>query len=211
MEIRYFDKLDSTQTYLVSIIKENKLKSNLAIVAKEQTAGIGSRGNSWNSNKGDLTFSFAIKVDQLPKDLPISSASIFFAFIFKELLHKNGIDCWLKWPNDIYLKNKKVGGVITQLVSGYFVVGIGLNFTKKSVEYAYLDLELNVNKMLTSYFMLLKNYKNWQEIFSKFKVEFEKQKSFSVHIKGVKTTLSNATLCSDGALLINGERIYSLR
>ncbi len=211
MEILYFDKLKSTQEYLVSKLKQGDITSNIAVVAKEQTAGVGSRSNIWESKRGDLTFSFVIKKDELPSDLPISSASIFFSYIFKEILHKNGINCWLKWPNDIYIKNKKVGGVVTQLLKNHFVVGIGVNLVKKRKDYGYLDRELNVENMLNSYFMLLKEYQRWQEVFSKFKVEFENQKSFSVHIKGVKKTLRDAKLCDDGSLLVDNERIYSLR
>ena len=211
LEIHYFDKLDSTQNYLVNLVREGKIDKELAIIAKEQGAGIGSRNNSWISSKGDLTLSFVIKKESLPKDLPISSASIFFAFIMKEILHEYDKNCWLKWPNDIYIKNKKAGGVVTQLIKHFFVVGIGVNIVKKDTTYAYFEKIKNVEKVLTSYFMLLKNSKNWQEVFSKYKVEFENQKSFMVHIKGKKTTLDNAVLCDDGALLVNNERIYSLR
>ncbi len=211
MEILYFDILDSTQKYLTNLVRESKIDREVAVVAKIQRSGVGSRENIWESNIGDLTFSFAIKEENLPSDLPISSASIFFAYIFKEVLHKNSIDCWLKWPNDIYKKNKKIGGVVTQLIKSYYIVGIGLNLTNKNDKYGYIDKNLNVNNMLTSYFMLLKKYKNWQEVFSKFRVEFESQKSFLTHVNGVKKSVENATLCSDGTLIIDNERIYSLR
>jgi len=193
------------------MLRDSLLKKECAVIAKEQTAGIGSRNNSWKSNLGDLTFSFIIKKDNLPKDLPISSASIFFAFLFKEILHEFDKECWLKWPNDIYKKNKKVGGVITQFLKNHFVVGIGLNLSKKEEQFGYLEINKNVNNMLDSYFMLLKKSKSWQEVFSKFKVEFEKQKNFEVHVKGKKTSLKYAKLCDDGALLVNNERVYSLR
>jgi BirA family biotin operon repressor/biotin-[acetyl-CoA-carboxylase] ligase len=211
LEIRYFDKLESTQKYLIQQVKEAKVTTELAVVAKEQIAGVGSRNNSWQTNRGDLTFSFVVERDSLPKDMPISSASIFFAFIMKQILHEYDKNCWLKWPNDIYIKNKKAGGIVTQLLKQHLVVGIGINITNSNSNFAKFDKIKNVENMLTSYFMLLKNSKNWQEVFSKYKIEFEKQKSFSVHIKGKKTTLKVAKLCDDGALLVNNERIYSLR
>jgi len=211
LEILYFDKLHSTQKYLIKQIKTGAINGEIAIVAKEQTQGIGSRNSSWISKKGDLTLSFAIKKNSLTEDLPTLSASIYFAFFFKEILHEIDKECWLKWPNDIYKKNKKIAGLITQPIKDYFVVGIGLNLIKKDNEFGYLDTKINVNKMLNSYFMLLKKREKWQEVLKKFRVEFEKQKSLKVHIKGKLKTLKYAKLCDDGALLVENERIYSLR
>ena len=211
METIYFECLESTQKYLVNAIKSEKLKPNIAIIAKKQTAGVGSRENSWESDTGDLALSFAIKKDDLPSDLPVSSASIYFAFLMKELLSSFGQECWLKWPNDIYIKNKKAGGVITQLIKGVYVVGIGINLTKKGEEYASFKLDKSVNEVSTSYFILLKKRIKWQEIFSKFKIEYEKINGIVTTINGKKIKLTNATLCEDGALLIENERIYSLR
>ena len=211
MEIQYFDRLDSTQKYLINLVREGKIDKEIAIVAKEQYNGVGSRNNGWIANRGDLTFSFVVNKDSLPKDLPISSASIFFAFLMKEVLHEYDKNCWLKWPNDIYIKNKKAGGVVTQLLKQFLIVGIGINISQRDDEFANFEKIKNVEKVLNSYFMLLRNSRNWQETFSKYKVEFEKQKSFRVHLKGRKTTLKNAILCDDGALLVENERIYSLR
>ncbi len=210
MEILYFDKIDSTQKYLANLVREG-LNKEIAIVAKEQTAGVGSRNSSWISNRDDLIFSFSIKKNNIAKDLMLQSASIYFAYLFKEILHEFDNECWLKWPNDIYKKNKKVGGVVTQLIKDYFIVGIGLNLQKREDQFGFVEREINVEKMLNSYFMLLKNSQTWQEVFKKFRVEFEKQKLLKVHIKGELKTLKNAILCDDGALLINNERIYSLR
>jgi len=211
LEIQYFDRLDSTQKYLVNLVREGKIDKEIAVVAKEQYSGVGSRNNGWIAKSGDLTFSFIIKKESLPKDLPISSASIFFAFLMKEVLHEYDKSCWLKWPNDIYIKNKKAGGVVTQILKQFLIVGIGVNIAQRDDDFANFEKIKSVEKVLNSYFMLLKNAPNWQETFSKYRIEFEKQKSFSVHIKGKKTTLENAKLCDDGALLVNNERIYSLR
>ena len=211
MEILYFDRLDSTQKYLISVVKEKRVEKEIAVVAKEQYGGVGSRNNSWIAKRGDLTFSFVVKRDSLPKDLPLSSASIFFAFLMKNVLHEYDKNCWLKWPNDIYIKNKKAGGVVTQLIKQFLIVGIGINIVQRDDNFANFGKIKSVGKVLDSYFVLLKNAKSWQETFSKYKIEFEKTKSFSVHLGGKKTTLKDAILCDDGALLVNNERIYSLR
>ena len=211
MEIIYYECLESTQKKLVDLVREGKIKSNTAIVAKKQTAGVGSRNNSWEAMDGDLLFSFAVKKDDLPDDLPISSASIYFAFLMKELLNSLTQNCWLKWPNDIYIKNKKCGGVVTQLLKGYYIVGIGINLVKRENDYAYCDIEISVEKMLNSYFMLLKKRVEWQEVFSKYRIEFRNNNEFLTTIKGRKIAIKSATLSSDGALIVDNERIYSLR
>ena len=212
MEILYFDCLDSTQKYLYNLIKHKKINKEVAIVAKKQTDGIGSRANRWEAKEGDLLVSFSIKKENLPSDLPVSSASIYFAYLMKETLNLLGEKCWLKWPNDIYKKNKKCGGVITQLVGNYYIVGIGVNLVKRDEKYNFCHIEKDVKNVLNSYFMLLKEYPKWQEIFSKYRLEFEMRKEFFTTVNGQKRLIKNAKLCKDGSLLIeNNERIYSLR
>jgi len=211
LEIRYFECLDSTQKYLVNEVREGRITKNCAVVTKKQNAGIGSRNNSWIAKDGDILFSFAIKKDNLPDDLPISSASIYFAFLMKEVLNSFGQECWLKWPNDIYIKDKKCGGVITNFLKYYYVVGIGVNLVKRDDNFAYCNIKNNVNNVLNSYFMLLKKARTWQEIFSKYKIEYGKRKSFLITINNNKVPIERAILCSDGALLVDNERIYSLR
>ena len=211
MEIIYYNCLESTQKKLINLVREGKVSSNCAIVAKKQTSGIGSRNNSWQALEGDLLFSFAIKKDDLPSDLPISSASIYFAFLMKEILNNYSQDCWLKWPNDIYIKNKKCGGVVTQLLKGYYIVGIGINLVKRENDFAFCSIKKSVKEMLPSYFMLLKKSLKWQEVFSKYKLEFENNNEFLTTINGRKIAIKSATLSSDGALIVDNERIYSLR
>ena len=211
MEIIYYECLDSTQKKLVELVREGKINSNTAIVAKKQTAGVGSRSNSWKAKEGDLLFSFAIKKEDTPKDLPISSASIYFAFLMKEVLSSLTQNCWLKWPNDIYIKNKKCGGVITQLLKGYYIVGIGINLVKRENDFAYCNIKKDVKEVLNSYFMLLKKREKWQEVFSKYRIEFKNKNEFLTTINGRKIAIKSATLASDGALIVENERIYSLR
>ena len=101
MEILCFDTLDSTQTYLIEEIGAGRLDAPIAVMAKEQRAGVGSRENSWEGGEGNLLFSLAIDLDDLPQDLPLSSASIYFSYIMREVLEEFSLNVWLKWPNDL--------------------------------------------------------------------------------------------------------------
>ncbi len=211
LEILFYDCLPSTQKYLADAIRSREITKSCAVIAKKQFAGIGSRNNSWEGKEGDLLFSFAIEKERLPQDLPINSTSIYFAFLMKELLQDLGQECWLKWPNDIYKKNQKGGGVVTQLIKGFYIVGIGVNLVKRDDGYAYFNIKKSVRNIVKSYFLLLKNAPKWKEVLSKFRLEFENNIGFTVTVKGVKMPINRGVLCDDGALLIDNERIYSLR
>ena len=112
MEILCFDKLESTQTYLIDEVKNSNLTLPTVVMTKEQTEGIGSRENSWEGGAGNLFFSLAISIDDLPEDLPLASASIYFSYIMKKVLSEYIEDVWVKWPNDLYYHQHKIGGII---------------------------------------------------------------------------------------------------
>ncbi len=196
---------------MIDAIKKKKLGKNVAVVAHEQTNGVGSRGNRWQAQKGDLLFSFAIEKEKLPDDLPLNSASIYFAYLLKELIEKDDKEVFLKWPNDFYKRKKKCGGVVTNFFQNTFVVGIGLNLVPRDEKYEFIKLKKSPNSLLESYFLLLEEAPKWQEIFSKFRVEFKRSLGFFVHVSGRKISLKEALLQSDGSIMIDNERIYSLR
>ena len=121
--------------------------------------GVGSRNNSWVSQKGNLFLSFALPLSNLPQDLKLESASIYFSYLLKETLEDLGSKVFLKWPNDLYLNEEKIGGMITNIVNDVIVCGVGLNLIKSSDGFACLDLELDKNIILKSYFNKIeKNY-----------------------------------------------------
>lgn len=122
MHTLIYKTLPSTQTCLL----ERPLLDT-ALIAMQQTLGIGSRGNSWDTVERALTFSLCLPLVRLPDDLPLQSASIYFAYVMKHalvdaLLDKRaksqdkgldkrrgklatGIeDIFIKWPNDIYIE-----------------------------------------------------------------------------------------------------------
>lgn len=204
MEIVFFETLESTQTFLLQ-----KLQENICIVALKQTNGVGSRGNSWECVESGLYFSFCLSCEALPKDLKIQSASLFFGFVFKEVLCDEGFDIWLKWPNDLYLGDDKVGGVIVNCKQNKVVCGIGLNF--KSKKFVNLGTELDRKKLLEKFFEKLKNTLEWKQVFRKYKLEFYRSSKFKFHQQGGKLSLSSAKLLDDGSICVDEKIFYSLR
>jgi BirA family biotin operon repressor/biotin-[acetyl-CoA-carboxylase] ligase len=211
LETLYFNELKSTQLYLIEQIKSKKLSAPIAIVAKNQTDGVGSRDNSWEGGDGNLFFSFAINLDDLPSDLPISSASIYFSFIMKEVLDRFKDGVWLKWPNDLYYKKGKIGGTITKKIDTVLLCGMGVNLKKSSNSFKALNLSIKRDFLLKSYFEALWGSTSWKQVFSKYAIEFEKNRRVSTHIQGKYQSLEDAVLSEDGSLIINNKRVYSLR
>ena len=98
MEIIYLANCDSTQTRLIEALKNGELEAPVILTAASQSAGYGSRANLWESEEGNLYFSFALKQDMLPDDLPLSAISIYFAYLMTQILRSLGSKAWLKWP-----------------------------------------------------------------------------------------------------------------
>jgi len=211
LEIYLFDTLPSTQKYLVEAIKAQKVSLPAAILALQQTDGIGSRDNSWAGGRGNFFASIAVKIDELPDDLPLESASIYFSFIMKQVLGEYNQNIWLKWPNDFYLNDEKVGGCITKKINDVLVCGIGINLQNSTSGYKALQCGIEPKMLLEKYLFALQNFPNWKQIFSQYQIEFELSRRFSVHIENEKRSLKEAILEEDGSLSINGKKVYSLR
>jgi len=211
LEILSFDLLPSTQNYLVDALKAGRLTAPCAVIALEQSAGVGSRDNQWSGGKGNFFASVAISLDQLPSDLPLSSASIYFSYVMKEVLLEYHQNIWLKWPNDFYLNDEKVGGTITKKVGQTLVCGIGINLKNGQNGYRALGVDIPPEILLKKFLFALEKFPRWKHIFSEYRVEFELSRRFSVHIGNLRKSLSDATLEEDGSLLINGKKVYSLR
>lgn len=153
MKIIRLNKVNSTQSYLKEYIQKNGYNGPLCITSKIQTAGVGSRGNSWIGRDGNLFFSFVLSKDDLPKDLPLQSASIYFTYILKDVLAKKGSKIFLKWPNDFYIENGKIGGAITTTNKELLFCGIGLNLIEVDENFGKLDIKVDIDDVLNLYFV----------------------------------------------------------
>jgi len=210
LEILYFEKLTSTHKFLLKKLKSKELFPPVVVVADEQTDGIGTRGKSWLSIKGNLFLSLCIDESYLPHDLPKQSISIYFAYLFKEILSQQGSKVWLKWPNDFYLDDKKVGGVLSQIVGKNIIVSIGLNIQKSPENFKTIDIKVEKNELIEEFILKVKQVVLWKYIFSKYRVEFSKSRSFETTFEdGKKVPLKEAVLQSDGSIKIMEKRIYS--
>ena len=139
VKIQWIEEVDSTNSEVLRHISE--LDNLTVLAAVHQTAGRGQRGNSWHAGKGEnLTFSMAVKFGK--GAFPPLEASRQFDLTRRvtlgvsDYLDSKGIDCSVKWPNDIYVRNKKICGMLIEnILTGPFltasVIGIGLNVNQK--------------------------------------------------------------------------------
>ncbi len=211
MKIIKLKEIDSTHRYIKDYITENGYTEPLCVLCDYQTQGIGSRGNFWLGKEGNLFFSFVVDSSFLPQDLPLQSSSIYFSFILKNVLKELDSKVWLKWPNDFYLDDKKIGGTITTVSKNLLFCGIGINLKEVSDDFGKLDITIDINDMLKSYFSNLEKKIFWKQIFSEFKVEFQHSKKFQTTIDNQKVSLQNVTLNDDGSIQVNNKKVFSLR
>ena len=211
MQIICIEKIASTQLFLCEQIRKDEIKQNTAIYALEQTSGVGSRDNAWISSRGNLHLSFCVREEDLPSDLPLASVSIYFAYLLKDLLAQKGSQIWPKWSNDLYLNDKKVGGVMSHKIGEFVVCGMGLNLKFAPQNATFCDVEIEIKELVEEFIKVLEKKFLWKQIFSKYVLEFEKSKKFSVHYEGKLYALKDALLYEDGSILLANKRVYSLR
>ena len=211
MKILYLRSVESTQTYLKKLILNSEVSAPYAVVADIQTNGVGSRDNNWTGLEGNLFLSFAISLKDLPKDLKLESASIYYSYILKDILTELGSKVWLKWPNDFYLEDRKIGGMITNIVGETMICGVGLNIISAPAGFSILDININRDELLKTYTTNIEKRILWKQIFSKYKLNFYLNQKFYTHNKNLRIPLENAQLQDDGSIVVNDERIYSLR
>ncbi|ATM87735.1 bifunctional biotin--[acetyl-CoA-carboxylase] ligase/biotin operon repressor BirA [Yersinia massiliensis] len=126
--------VDSTNQYLLDRITE--LKSGDACVAEYQHAGRGRRGRQWISPFGaNLYLSMFWRLEQGPA--AAMGLSLVVGIVMAEVLHKLGAgDVRVKWPNDLYLNDKKLAGILVELTgktgdAAQLVIGAGINLTMR--------------------------------------------------------------------------------
>ena len=134
--INVIDNINSTNTWL----SEFNLHFFDSIIALEQSEGRGRQGRFWESFKGGFYYSLVLpKKNLLPIIVGISVA---------EILHENRIIAKVKWPNDILVEGKKLGGVLCQVKREKVITGLGINMTnssslEKSISLSTLGLSID--------------------------------------------------------------------
>lgn len=129
----HFKSLTSTNQHLNKILASTSPDEGIVISAGYQTAGRGQIGRSWYSDRDRNIMLSTVIYPSFLKPMQQWSLSMITALAIKEYLDDKGIeDVTVKWPNDIYVKDHKIAGVLientlTQSSISSSVIGIGLN------------------------------------------------------------------------------------
>jgi len=134
------DVVDSTNNYAANLLVQTKLVSGTAIMTHFQTGGRGQRGSDWVSEPGkNLLFSIVLNGHFINSEnyfLLSKSVAIGINEALEELSGKTG---FVKWPNDIYIDQKKIGGILIEnqwkgSLLEVAIVGIGINVNQVSFD-----------------------------------------------------------------------------
>jgi BirA family biotin operon repressor/biotin-[acetyl-CoA-carboxylase] ligase len=126
---RHFRVTDSTNTRARELA-EAGTPSGTVVTAREQTAGRGRVGRVWTAPEGKALLYSAIlrPLDQRHLLLPLS---VPLAVCAAAESLRPGVECQVKWPNDVWLDGRKLSGILIEArpQDGWAVIGIGLNLT----------------------------------------------------------------------------------
>ncbi len=165
----FFRSVSSTNIYA----KENDFPDGTVVFAENQISGRGRKGRKWISTEGKgLYFSVVLKKNLSPTDLLVYSL-VFPLSVKKVIKNKTGLPVKIKWPNDLYINNRKISGFlieteiegncVTKLIAG---IGINLNQTEE-------DLSI-IKNIASSVRLELGEEVDRKEIFSQILSEIEK-------------------------------------
>ena len=130
-KIYYFDAVSSTMDIATGLGIKSSPEGTI-VVAETQTKGRGRIGRHWFSPKyKGIYLSLILRPDILPNSTPLLTL-LCAVSICEATKNETGLDTQIKWPNDLLMHNKKIGGILTELnaemdITHFVVVGIGIN------------------------------------------------------------------------------------
>ena len=133
--IKYFEKTNSTQL-VAKEMAEEKVENGTLVITNDQENGLGTHDRKWYSEAGkNIMFTLIIYPKCDIKHLNTITVDIAKCIIDTiEKLYDFKLE--IKYPNDIMYKGKKLGGILTQIVTNgeeirYLLIGIGINVNQE--------------------------------------------------------------------------------
>ena len=164
------NSVKSTNDEAIKLIKKNKLSPCL-ITAKRQTRGRGTMGKKWISEKGNLFISLFFQINS--KNIKANKFSVLNPRIIKNILakySKNKIS--IKWPNDLLIKKRKLGGILQEVIEyrdkKFLIIGIGVNtkISPKNKSFNSISLSACSNRIIKNNEILVKIKLAYEKIIS---------------------------------------------
>lgn len=153
-QVCFYEEIGSTNNEAKRLAMEDCPDGTL-VIANEQHGGRGRLSRSFLSPKGGgLWFTLVLRPDIAPTEA--SKCTLLAALAVAKAIRKTtGIDCGIKWPNDILVNGKKLVGILTEMSADmdgirYIVCGIGINVNIRREEFAedIRDIATSVEALL---------------------------------------------------------------
>ena len=209
--IYYYESVDSTNEIAMLLSTKDETESGIIIIADRQEKGKGRLGRTWISPPGvNIYMSIILRPEIEPKDATILTVltSIACALVLRRI---SGLEIAIKWPNDLMVSGKKLGGILTEVRSEpgrikTAVIGIGIN-----VNIENKDFPTEIRSIATSIknetekhhsrnemiIQILKEFEDWFEVFKSKggKPLLEKWRQLSSTLgKNVRVTIGDSTV-----------------
>ena len=233
-EVIHIDETDSTNRWLRNFYSKEIRREgdiSLVVVAEYQTAGKGCGTNSWESERGkNLTFSMLIHPEEIPANEQFRITQVASVAMCETLKQYGCKEVSIKWPNDIYVGDKKICGMLIEnrlqgSVIKDSIIGIGLNVNQREFLsdapnpvslYQLLDHETDCETLLKAFLDVFDNVYNSKTTCSAYKEMLYRRGKDSLYKD--QTTCFHATLTDvlpDGRLLLvdqeGRERFYAFK
>ncbi len=146
-----FDRVDSTNLQAKKLLDSNAQHGTI-VIAEEQTHGRGRLTRSWYSPRGGLYFSVILREIAAVESIPLYGF-LLACVVHQSLKQLTNLQFSLKWPNDVLLGQKKVSGILSELVteganSLGIIVGVGINLNSRVEEFP-TELQSSVATILS--------------------------------------------------------------
>lgn len=138
--VLYFkESIDSTQNMAHDLAKKHAPHGTV-VIANEQTLGRGRLERPFESNKGGIWMSVILRPQMAPHQA--AQITLFTSVVIAEVLSTlTGLPLKVKWPNDLYMNDKKVCGILTEMNGeldsiNYLIIGIGINVNQNEDQFS---------------------------------------------------------------------------
>lgn len=175
-EMHHFGSVTSTNELARQMMNEigNEVQSGTVLIAEEQTEGVGHLHRAWISPRGGIWATIVLKPELQAEKSFILMASVSIA-LAKAIKKECKLTALIRWPNEVFIANKKVAGTALELSTennqiNYYLVGIGIN-----ANIPIQNFTQNLTNIVTSLSYELGHEINRAQLVSSFLKEFERR------------------------------------
>ena len=211
--VHHFETLDSTNN-LAKELAAREAPEGTVVIAETQTGGRGRLGREWNSPAGvGLYVSVVLRPLLPPMELPQITLTAAVAVV-RAVRRVTGMAPGIKWPNDLLINGKKLGGILTEMETEsdrirHVVIGLGLNVNNAAFPPELARTATSLAQALGDTFSRVELLKAWLEEFEDLYERFLNQ-GFPEILKEWKrytVTLGRTVTVRQGPREISGQAV----